>query len=142
MNLNSPRVGILSKLTIQLLVATGLGFALFLSIVLAGLVSGSSALASGSVSREDIRKELNLVYNQPNPFNPSTTINYVLLQPAHVKIQVYDVKGRHMACLVDEFQNDGENYAVWKTQTAPSGTYIFSLEADGVRVFRKMMLVR
>ena len=91
---------------------------------------------------EDVRNQLRKVYNHPNPFNPSTTIDYVLLQPAHVKVIVYNLQGRLVAHLVDEYQYEGANFAVWKTQTAPSGTYIFSLEADGVRVFRKMSLIR
>ncbi len=102
----------------------------------------AGAWAGESASREDFRKELNLVYNHPNPFNPSTTINYVLLQPAEVTVDVFDLRGRHMARLVDSYQEEGENFAVWKTLTAPSGTYIFRLEADEVQVFRKMMLVR
>ena len=116
--------------------------ALILVAGICSLLVSSDAQAGESASREEIRKELNLVYNHPNPFNPSTTISYVLLKPAHVQVHVYDLKGRHMVCLVDGYQNDGENFAVWKTQTAPSGTYIFSLEADGIKVFRKMMLVR
>lgn len=142
MRLISPEATFCSNLTTRLLIAAWLLLAVFMAFALSGLVASPEANAGESASREEFRKELNLVYNHPNPFNPSTTINYVLLQPAYVKVNVYNLKGHHMACLVDEHQADGENFAVWKTQTAPSGTYIFSLEADGVRVFRKMMLVR
>ncbi len=142
MSLSSPKGTFLPNLTIRLLIAAWFLLAMLLAVGLSGLLLSPAAKAGESVSRDEIRKELNLVYNHPNPFNPSTTINYVLLQPAHVKVIVYDVKGRQIARLIDSYQNDGENFAVWKTQTAPSGTYIFSLEADGIRVFRKMMLVR
>jgi len=142
MSLPSPKATFFSNMTIRLLIAGWVFLALLVASALAGLLVSPEAQAGDSVSREEIRQELNLVYNHPNPFNPSTTINYTLLQPAHVRVQVYDLKGRHVVCLVDDYQNDGPNLAVWKTETAPSGTYIFSLEADGVRVFRKMMLVR
>jgi hypothetical protein len=142
MSLSSPKATFLPNLTIRLLIAAWFLLAMLLAVGLSGLFLSPAAMADESVTRDEIRKELNLVYNHPNPFNPSTTISYVLLQPAHVKVDVYDLKGRHVVSLVDTYQNDGENFAVWKTQTAPSGTYIFSLEADGIRVFRKMMLVR
>jgi len=142
MSLNSPKATFLSSLGIRLLIAAWVLLAVLLAFGLSGLLSSPSALAGDNVTREDFRKELSLVYNHPNPFNPSTTIKYVLLQQADVRVDVYDLKGRHMARLVDETQVEGENFAVWKTQTAPSGTYIFCLEADGVKVFRKMMLVR
>ncbi len=128
--------------SIRLYFAAGLCSAFFLVASLGFLCSIPQANADESVTREEIRRQLRLVYNHPNPFNPSTTISYSLLQPAQVEVHVYDLKGRHLVCLVDEYQQEGENFAVWKTQTAPSGPYIFSLEADGVRVFRKMMLVR
>ncbi len=142
MRLFSLKALSLPNLTVRLLIAAWLLLAVFLASALSGLLVSPAAHAGDSVSRDEIRKELSLVYNHPNPFNPSTTIKYVLLQPANVQVHVYDLKGRHMACLVDSYQYDGENFAIWKTQTAPSGTYIFSLEADGIRVFRKMMLIR
>ncbi len=110
--------------------------------VFTGLIFPEASQAGDSVSREDVRRQLRLVYNHPNPFNPSTTIDYVLLESAKVRVCVYDLKGRLVEELVNEHQNEGPNFAVWKTQTAPSGTYIFSLDANGVRVFRKMSLVR
>jgi Secretion system C-terminal sorting domain len=138
----APESGFRSLMNFRLLmVAWGL-LAVVLAAGIGALLTSSDALADQSVTREEIRSQLRLVYNQPNPFNPSTTINYTLLQPADVQVHVYDLKGRHLVCLVDEYQQEGDNFAIWKTQTAPSGTYIFSLEADGVRVFRKMMLVR
>lgn len=142
MRLFSPKALSIPNIFIRLLSVAWLLLAFSLASGLSGLLASPTACAGENASREEIRKELNLVYNHPNPFNPSTTISYVLLEPANVQVHVYDMKGRHIVCLVDAYQNDGENFAVWKTQTAPSGTYIFSLEADGVRVFRKMMLVR
>ena len=142
MSLLSPKANFFSNMTIRLLIVAWVLLALLVASALSGLLVSPQAKAGESASREEIRKELNLVYNSPNPFNPSTTINYVLLRPTHVRVQVYDIVGRHVACLVDDYQEEGPNFAVWKTQTAPSGTYIFSLEAEGVRVFRKMMLVR
>jgi len=95
-----------------------------------------------AVSREAMAKELALVFNQPNPFNAHTMILYKLLRPAKVKIDIYDLAGRHVIKILDEFQEDGENFAVWKTSHSPSGTYVFCLQVEGIRIFRKMSLVK
>lgn len=142
MRLYSPKASFFSNFAIRVLIVAWMLLAVLVAFAVSGLFGFHDAKAGESASREEFRKELSLVYNHPNPFNPSTTISYVLLEPALVRVHVYDLKGRHVATLVDEYQNDGENFAVWKTQTAPSGAYIFSLEADGIRIFRKMMLVR
>jgi len=123
-------------------VATPLWATLVLALALSGILAPRAASADDTVSREDVRRQLHLVYNYPNPFNPSTTIDYVLLESSHVEVWVYDLKGRRLVCLVDEVQDAGPNFAVWKTRDAPSGTYIFSLEAGGVRIFHKMSLIR
>ena len=138
----SPESGFRRIMTFRLLMVAWGMFAVVLASGFGELLAPSTAMADESVTREDIRRQLRLVYNHPNPFNPSTTIKYSLLQSADVQVHVYDLQGHHLVCLVDEYQQEGDNFAIWKTQTAPSGTYIFSLEADGVRVFRKMMLVR
>lgn len=113
--------------------------------VLLWLAAGPSVpavRAQESPGREEFRRELSLVRNSPNPFNPVTNISFNLLKAAHVRIDVYDLRGRRVECLLDEWQEEGRGLAVWKTETAPSGTYILSLQADGVRVFRKMSLIR
>ncbi|MCP4292951.1 MAG: T9SS type A sorting domain-containing protein [bacterium] len=139
MNTFSSECNIRGTLVLVLLVV----LAIFLQATgWSGILAPRAAVANNSVSREDVQHQMNQVYNYPNPFNPSTTIDYVLLQGTHVKIFVYDLRGRQLICLMDEYQESGANFAVWKTQLAPSGTYFYSLEIDGMRVFRKMSLVR
>ncbi len=127
---------------IEWLITAWMLLAVLLSATILDLMDARQAQAGDSVSRDEFRKELNLVYNHPNPFNPSTTISFRLLEPAKVRVNVYDLHGRLLECLADEEMDSGNNFAVWKTVTAPSGTYIFSLEADGVRIFKKMSLIR
>lgn len=102
----------------------------------------SPVLADQQASREEIARELALVANYPNPFNADTTISYKLLRSAQVTVDVYDLNGRHVVNLIDEVQSEGINFAIWKTATAASGTYIFRLKAEGISVFRKMCLVK
>jgi hypothetical protein len=93
-------------------------------------------------TREAVARELALARSCPNPFNANTEIVYTLLRPAHVKVDVYDLLGHHVVELLDEDQNAGENFAIWKTMSDPSGTYLYSIEVEGIRVFGKMSLVK
>jgi len=108
----------------------------------ASLRADEEGKSTDNVSRQAIVEELRLALASPNPFNANTTIEYTLLQDAEVKVDVFDLRGRHMETLIDEFQMAGENFAVWKTETAPSGTYFFCLSVDELQVFGKMSLVK
>ncbi len=109
------------------------------------LLLAFSAIAENEVedlTREAIARELALVQNHPNPFNAHTTIIYNLLRPAWVKVDVFDLAGRRVDTILDELQADGENFAIWKTDVDPSGTYIYRVTVDDVVIYKKMSLVK
>jgi hypothetical protein len=110
-----------------------------LALLMAG---GATAQVDDPSSRQAMVQELALAHNSPNPFNATTTITYTLLQDAHVRVDVFDLKGRHLVTLLDEFQAAGERFAVWKTLDTPSGTYFFRLAVADIVVFGKMALVQ
>lgn len=74
----------------------------------------------------------NLDSNYPNPFNPSTTIGYVLPMPAHVRLVVYNTMGQIVADLVNADKEAGWNQVVWNANVA-SGLYFYRFEAVSVR---------
>ena len=84
-----------------------------------------------------------LLDNYPNPFNPSTTINYVISRPSNVSLKIYNVKGQHIRALVNTFQPSGRYAQQWdgrldNGQRAPSGVYLCELVAENNRkVFRQ-----
>jgi len=140
MNLNSPQFEQNSRTKNSSL---PLGFLVAVGLVL--LMMGSTSLLadeSDETSRQAFVEELRLAQASPNPFNANTAIEYTLLQDADVRVDVFDLRGRHMETLLDEYQPAGENFAIWKTETAPSGTYFFCLTVDQVQVFGKMSLVK
>jgi hypothetical protein len=110
------------------------------------LLSSSIGMAAEDqehdLSREAIAKELALVENHPNPFNAHTTIYYNLLKPAYVTVKIYDMAGRWIETLMDQYQEEGENFAVWKTAVDPSGTYIYRITVDDIVVYKKMSLIK
>ncbi len=84
--------------------------------------------------------EFVLEQNHPNPFNPTTTINYTVARNSHVKLTVYNTLGQVITVLVNGFQAQGSYNVTWNAQNQPSGIYIYRLEADGFTVSKKMFL--
>lgn len=70
-----------------------------------------------------------LAGNYPNPFNPSTTIGYSIDRATDVRLSVYDMLGREVKVLVDEFQSAGTHRATWTIErgTTATGTYFARL---------------
>jgi hypothetical protein len=90
-------------------------------------------------TREAIPERFALENAYPNPFNPSTTIRYVLPEPAAVVVTVYDALGRRVAVLMNERQDAGRREVVFRAENLPSGAYFMELRArsdSGVEVFR------
>ena len=85
--------------------------------------------------------------NQPNPFNPRTVIPYYLGEDGHVRIVVYDPRGRHMATLVDDLRGFGEHRVVWDGRDrlgneVASGIYFYRIESGSFSEVRKMTVIR
>jgi hypothetical protein len=88
--------------------------------------------------------EFALAQNFPNPFNPSTVIQYQLPEPATVKLELYDITGRKVATLVNAWQNAGY-YSFNLNGSAynlASGVYFYRLTAGGFIATKKMVLVK
>ncbi len=90
---------------------------------------------------------LALEQNWPNPFNPSTTISYYIPESGRVRLEIFDVSGRRVACLVDKTEERGNHSAVWNGaaesgRPAAAGLYIYRLTAGRETLSRKMVLVR
>jgi hypothetical protein len=90
---------------------------------------------------------LALHQNYPNPFNPSTTIRYTLPERTLVTIEVFDIAGRKIACLVSEEQPAGPHSIEWDGRNergaeVSSGVYLYRLTAGKKTIQRKMVLLR
>ncbi|KAF0141640.1 MAG: spore coat protein CotH [Stygiobacter sp.] len=101
-------------------------------------------LATGIDEQSNLPAEFSLSQNYPNPFNPSTTINYQLSTPGFVSLKVYDVLGREVATLVDEYKQPGvynSQFSIRNYQLH-SGVYFYALRANGFIQTKKMLLVK
>ena len=87
-------------------------------------------------------KEFKLEQNFPNPFNPTTTIQYQLPQDARVTLKVYDILGSEVATLVNEEQQAGYKEVKFNGSNIASGMYVYRLTAGNYISTKKMMVVK
>tara|TARA_R110002096_G_scaffold97694_22_gene217868 strand:+ start:2744 stop:4792 length:2049 start_codon:yes stop_codon:yes gene_type:complete len=83
-----------------------------------------------------------LSQNYPNPFNPETNISYQISKPTHVQLNVYDVSGRKVATVVDEFKAIGSYNVVFNAKHLASGTYVYRIITDIYTKEQKMTLLK
>jgi len=78
----------------------------------------------------------------PNPFNPSTTIKFALLEDSNVRLTVYDLSGREVATLVNGELKAGAHSATWNAEGFASGIYLVKMETPSFKATKKVMLVK
>ena len=89
-----------------------------------------------------IPKEFLLSQNYPNPFNPTTTIKYALPHSENVGIKVFDILGREVSVLVDEFQQVGNYSVAFDASKFASGVYFYRIQAGSFVNTKKMMVIK
>jgi len=80
--------------------------------------------------------------NYPNPFNPSTIINYEIAQAEHVKLTVFNVLGQEVMTLVNDVQQAGAHEIQFQAGSLASGIYMYRLEAGNFTSTQKMILMK
>jgi hypothetical protein len=83
-----------------------------------------------------------LQQNYPNPFNPSTTIKFSVPKAGNVRLVVYDVLGKEVATLVNNFLNAGQYNFQFNASNLASGIYLYRLEAGSFTQTNKMLLMK
>lgn len=83
-----------------------------------------------------------LAQNYPNPFNPTTTIKYAVPEDAVVKIAVYDLSGKEVAVLVNEFKKAGFYTVLFNASNLPSGVYFYRMQAGNFSQTKQMILIK
>ena len=67
----------------------------------------------------------------PNPFNKIMNLNYEIRANAHVIINIFDLQGRKIKCLIDKEQSTGSYNILWNASTYASGIYFIQMKIDG-----------
>jgi len=86
--------------------------------------------------------DFQLIQNYPNPFNPSTKIVYSIAEGSNIRLIVYDILGREVEVLVNDFRSAGIYELNWTAENLPSGLYLYTLEAGSTRITKKMTLLK
>ena len=86
--------------------------------------------------------QFNLSQNYPNPFNPSTLIKYQIPHGANVTLEIFDVLGRRVKVLVDEYKNAGNYKIEFNSKSLSSGTYFYRIRTGKFSDVKEMLLIK
>ncbi|MCX7798079.1 MAG: T9SS type A sorting domain-containing protein [Melioribacter sp.] len=83
-----------------------------------------------------------LSQNYPNPFNPVTTIEYSIPQKEKVKLAVYNILGKLVSILIDDYQNAGSYKIKFYASNLSSGIYFYRIIAGIFTQTKQMLLLK
>jgi hypothetical protein len=98
-------------------------------------------------SQHGVPTEFGLSQNFPNPFNPSTVLQYQVPAATHVEISVYNILGAKVATLVNDVKEAGYYTVTWNGtgangRTVASGVYIYRMHAGDYVTTKRMLLIK
>ncbi|MFH1196402.1 MAG: T9SS type A sorting domain-containing protein [bacterium] len=101
-------------------------------------------LITGINPEESVPNEFHLYQNYPNPFNPTTVISWQLAASSNVSIKIFDVLGREITMLVDEFQNAGFHQIEFDAgkYKLTSGVYFYKIITGEHSDIKKFVLLK
>ena len=119
---------------------------IMLSQFLGYAAGGDAVLKYGIISSveklEEMPKDFLLRNNYPNPFNPTTTIEYEIPERSNVVLKVFDVLGKEIQTLVNQEQEAGVYRINFNGFNISSGTYFFSLKTGNYEESKQMILLK
>ncbi len=109
-------------------------------------IVGSNQSSVTAVEPEPVAKNIpssfELRQNFPNPFNPSTNIEYSLPSRSYVELSVYNILGIRVATLVKGTRSAGIHMVTFSPENLSSGLYIYELKTNGLTLSRKMLYMK
>jgi hypothetical protein len=96
---------------------------------------------ASSVSNTKNEQNIISIKNYPNPFNPTTNLEYGISELGYVSLKVYDMMGREVVTLVNEKKNAGIHSVIFDGSSLSSGIYYYTLTVDGIRMETKSMVL-
>ena len=105
----------------------------------------SRSVLTGLSSKDllgNVPSAFELKQNFPNPFNPTTVIEYGLPERSFVELNVFNILGNKVASLVNNTQDAGMHSIRFDGTNLPSGMYIYSLKAGSHVIAKKMILIK
>jgi hypothetical protein len=106
------------------------------------VTSSCATAGKPSIFVRDDHGSISIEAVNPNPFDASTTITYMLAKPGRTTLVVRDVSGKPVATLVDEELAAGTHTARLLSEGLPNGSYFITLECNGVTATHHVTLLR
>jgi hypothetical protein len=106
------------------------------------LKMANDSLVAVQNQESQIPTSYKLEQNYPNPFNPSTLISFSIPKADKVKLVVYDLLGREVSTLVDQYMQAGKYTQEFDGTRIASGVYFYTLKVNDFTETRKMLLVK
>lgn len=111
------------------------------------LIREKFASPNANESTDEFATEPVLINNYPNPFNPSTKIQFYLAKPGAARIIIYDMKGEEINSIVSGYLDSGWHEADWdarnfRGEKVSSGIYVYQLVQGDVILQRKMIVLK
>lgn len=105
-------------------------------------IASKVPIVTGVEDSDKLPKEYKLYQNHPNPFNPTTTIEYSLITAEFVELKVYNILGKEVATLVQEIKEPGKHSYVWNIGNLSSGVYIYQIKAGKFTDVKKCIILK
>lgn len=87
-------------------------------------------------------EEMLLLWNSPNPSNSQTMITYNIQEALEVKLDIFDILGRQVETIIDNYCRPGSYNIIWNANTMPSGIYFGKINAGNETQKVKMLLLK
>lgn len=107
-----------------------------------GAFGGGDSAAVGITDIPAIPAQFILMQNYPNPFNAQTNIRFVLTESQIVQLSIYDILGREVQTLLDEYRQTGIHTVTFDASSLFSGVYFYQLQAGNEVDTKKMVLLK
>lgn len=101
-----------------------------------------TVITSVDFSNNEVLNRYFLFQNYPNPFNPSTNIQFNVSSRQFVTLKIYDILGREISTLVNEYKEAGTHSIQFNAEGLPGGVYFYRLISDYYSETKKMILLR
>lgn len=106
------------------------------------MVPWTEAAVSVDEGERTVPMEFHLAQNFPNPFNPSTTIQFAVPEAADVLLEVYNILGQKVATVFEGHTSAGQYSVIFDARDLPSGVYVYTLRSGRFQQSRQMMLIK
>ena len=85
--------------------------------------------------------------NYPNPFNPETTISFILQDDTHINIDIYNIRGQKVKSLLSDFRLSGNHQVIWNGTDdnglpVSSGIYFCKMQTSDFIATKRMLLLK